>query len=91
MIRGRNGGHVVDDGSRVSGANGCCRGASWNELTATPRSMSANWSRMGLPVPGHLDPSFSPTTKIVAVSGFQYVVMFHHCSAVTVVAHMLTP
>ena len=36
MSRG-NGGHVVDDGSRMSGANGC-RGASWSELTATPRS-----------------------------------------------------
>ena len=63
VIRGRNGGHVVDDGSRMSGANGC-RGASWSELTATPRSMSANWSRMDSPSPGHRRPIFLQLQKM---------------------------
>ena len=53
----KNGGHVVDDGSTMSGANGC-RGASSSKLTATPRSMGANWSWMDSLSPGHRRPIF---------------------------------
>ena len=62
----RNGDPVVDDGSRVSGANGC-RGASWSEPTATPgaeRELEMN----GFPVSRTTSTHLSTTTKIVVLS-----------------------